>query len=352
VRFANGPLECGDAAQILARGSFQTFQHERGSNPDISTKQLVFPTILEEFGHDESCFPIRKGPHWSVGGGSMSKSGRLRLNDVRRLFHLLDETLQLGDDPTCWRRHFLAGLCQLIGDGRSGWLHIAVPSVPPAESDFAGPLPIWNAGWDDARERKAFLDSFDAISRDPSCNPVVKPSMIFLRAHPPLVTTFRRELVPDKDWYRSPFHDQFGVPSRSNDNFITSAAISPADRSLSALVVNRPADARSMGQRERKLIHLAHAEIAPLVGTRLATPGQISREGLTARQREVLDQLLAGRSEREIAQRLHRSPATIHEHILAIYHHFGVCSRAELMARWIRVAGRASAQEATAETRR
>ena len=46
--------------------------------------------------------------------------------------------------------------------------------------------------------------------------------------------------------------------------------------------------------------------------------------------------MLLGESEKEIAQQLRISRNTVHEYVGLIYRHFGVSSRAELMARWVR----------------
>ena len=84
--------------------------------------------------------------------------------------------------------------------------------------------------------------------------------------------------------------------------------------------------------RARAMLHLAHAQVRALAGSRLCTSTHVSRTGLTPRQRDVLDRLLTGACESEIAATLFRSPATIHEHILAVYRHFGVTTRAQLMS--------------------
>lgn len=50
------------------------------------------------------------------------------------------------------------------------------------------------------------------------------------------------------------------------------------------------------------------------------------------RQQEVLDELLQGRSEKEIAGRLGISVHTVHHHVRALYGRFGVHTRAELLS--------------------
>ena len=53
--------------------------------------------------------------------------------------------------------------------------------------------------------------------------------------------------------------------------------------------------------------------------------------GLTSRERTVLELVRGGMSNREIAQRLHRSERTVEHHVSALLAKSGVASRAELM---------------------
>ena len=84
------------------------------------------------------------------------------------------------------------------------------------------------------------------------------------------------------------------------------------------------------------MLGFVHDQIAPLVGTRLATEGQRSLKGLTPRLRQALERLLAGDSEKQVAAALRVAPATAHEYVGRLYEHFGVASRAELMAYFLR----------------
>ena len=58
---------------------------------------------------------------------------------------------------------------------------------------------------------------------------------------------------------------------------------------------------------------------------------------LSPRLRETLDCLLAGSSEKGIAQELRLSPHTVHGYVKLIYRHFQVKSRAQLLAQWVRM---------------
>jgi len=60
------------------------------------------------------------------------------------------------------------------------------------------------------------------------------------------------------------------------------------------------------------------------------------RPTLTPRYQQVLGELKLGRTEAQIAKRMRVSYHTIHSHVMAVYRHFGVRSRAQLMAQWLK----------------
>jgi pSer/pThr/pTyr-binding forkhead associated (FHA) protein len=62
---------------------------------------------------------------------------------------------------------------------------------------------------------------------------------------------------------------------------------------------------------------------------------ELDKLPLSPAERRVLDSLLLGLSEKEVATRLDISPNTVHCHVGKIYKAVGVCSRAELLARFV-----------------
>ena len=62
--------------------------------------------------------------------------------------------------------------------------------------------------------------------------------------------------------------------------------------------------------------------------------------GLTAREREVLNLLARGMSNRDIAEELVITNKTVKNHLSRIYEKIGVHSRAEAIALWLGVGGR------------
>ena len=76
--------------------------------------------------------------------------------------------------------------------------------------------------------------------------------------------------------------------------------------------------------------------LAPLVGGPLAWFAEPQPSQLPPRVRQVLRCLLEGDGDKQAAARLGISPHTVNVHTKAIFRHFGVQSRAELLARWVR----------------
>jgi DNA-binding CsgD family transcriptional regulator len=87
--------------------------------------------------------------------------------------------------------------------------------------------------------------------------------------------------------------------------------------------------------RERTLLDMAHVEMSWIYqADRYPTTDVVT--SLSPRQRQTLQYLLAGRSEKEIAEIMLLSRNTVHHHVKALHRHFGVSSRSELLAKWVR----------------
>jgi DNA-binding CsgD family transcriptional regulator len=150
-----------------------------------------------------------------------------------------------------------------------------------------------------------------------------------------LVTRTRRQLVPDGVWYRSAAFEY----RRMNhvDHSLTSVyRLSGDDGAFSVISLERALGDRDFSQREQQLVRFFHAEIGPLIGHALVGATEPSPARLSLRLRETLACLLEGDSERQVAARLGLSPTTIHQYVTALYRHFQVRSRGQLLAHVIR----------------
>jgi DNA-binding NarL/FixJ family response regulator len=103
------------------------------------------------------------------------------------------------------------------------------------------------------------------------------------------------------------------------------------------------AGARAVIERDARTIDMTSTIDAAMSGLRYISPGLIdalatpqpSRPGsprLTVRERQVLDSLVAGRTNGEIASRLFISEETVKTHVSNLFHKLGVRSRSEAVA--------------------
>jgi DNA-binding NarL/FixJ family response regulator len=117
---------------------------------------------------------------------------------------------------------------------------------------------------------------------------------------------------------------------------IFSALPLPASRLVSVLSLHGPSDnSQPFTYRQRRMAQLFHSQIG---WTFRVHPPTESAEAtrLSPRQQQTLRHLLAGESEKQIAQRLSRSPHTVHTYVKAIYRNFRVSSRGELLSLFVR----------------
>lgn len=106
------------------------------------------------------------------------------------------------------------------------------------------------------------------------------------------------------------------------------------DRATGGAARNRGLGERVFSPHERDLLAFVQAELGRLLGE--APPGAtdpaIAR--LSPRLRQTFACLIEGDSEKQVAARLGLSHATVHQYVTALYRHFAVQSRAQLLA-WV-----------------
>ena len=259
----------------------------------------------------------------------------LTLDDISAVIRLVRETCERWDDPAGWREHLLHGACHLL-DGNVGMM---VADAASRDARFVRPRTVAQVGV--APPMRALADSamgmlrrrtFDELSRD------VLPGLATLYGHmlrQGWVTAARAELSDEESYHAAPYYRDFRR-HLDCDDYVVSIRIVDVPRRPEAITVDRPHGAARFGPREVALLKLLHDEIGPLVGVRLATEDHLCREGLSRRLNETLSLLLEGMSEKEAANRLGLSARTVHDYVTTLYAHFRVCSRAELLAYFIR----------------
>jgi DNA-binding CsgD family transcriptional regulator len=203
--------------------------------------------------------------------------------------------------------------------------------MDPAASARRGTLGI-RAGLD-TRGREIYR----AYQRD--LGPRGDPIFQVLRHVPGgLVTRARRQLVSDAAWYRSAaweYRHPIGI-----DEQLTSVYQLSDDGAITVIALHRAVGEREFSPREQRLVSFFHEELGRLVGHSLVSVTEPSPDELSPRLRQTLASLLEGDSEKQVAARLGLSRATTHEYVTALYRHFKVGSRAQLLAHVITRIGR------------
>lgn len=232
------------------------------------------------------------------------------------------------------------GLCGLIG-GTIGIVAI----VDDFRPDVPWPRQVW--GMDFGFCREEYRRHFFASLRDPDAmHPLLEAFRV--RDRRPMVAR-REDLVSDSDWYGSRFWRQYGrhagigpmlytiypieverSPDRASRRVISPA--DPSDFRVLGIGIHRLDGQPAFTEQDRELIDAANASLAwfyESLGVRDAEPAT----DLSPRLRRVLEHLLAGQSEKQVARTVGLTRNTVHEYVKSIYRHFGVGSRAELFAR-------------------
>ena len=257
----------------------------------------------------------------------MARSKRLTLREVRAVFRLVGECRELGADVTAWRRHLAAGLCRLTG-AQVG----LVGELAHSRQAWLQPLHVADVGWSCPADRHHVLEEFVAsglYGRDLSAER-------FFGILPLKLRTVRREqIISDPEWGRSVVFNDFIRQGGLDLGILSLQGFDGGERSNS-IVLYLPFGEAPLPERGRRLVHLTQQELGPLLGTALAAAGDPGWSNLPPRWRQTLDCLLDGDSEKQAASRLGISQLTIHQYVKGLYRHFGVASRAELLAFFLR----------------
>lgn len=227
-------------------------------------------------------------------------------NDVRAMLRLC-RTLHISGDPVARKKHLLAGLSNLLEAGSAMSVVAHVERSPRRHTI----LSTARYGTPALREEQLLancLPAADDLNHLPA--PGAEP-----RWHHVL-------------WPRRPCGGLRICHCMRYSALISDAHV------IACLSFNRPIGAAFVA-RDRMILHLAHLEMSWVYESDvlLATHGAAA---LSPRQRQTLEYLLSGHSEKQIAGKMRLSPNTVHHHVKALHRHFGVSSRSELLARWVK----------------
>jgi DNA-binding CsgD family transcriptional regulator len=261
----------------------------------------------------------------------MSRSSLLRVADVRAVYQLVGECRELGDDPSGWRRHLLAGVARLAGAA------VAVEY----EGAFLDPFRATGRiewGWETSGiDRTVFLCIQEELTRRGGAFIPMVPAYFAARQTGLGPCLSRRDVLADAQWYPTTYYQDYHVPSGVDHMlYCILPKPSPGGELIDLTLVRPRQERRDFTARQKAIVQEVHEKIAPLIGGPLAGFHEPAPADLPPRVRQTLRCLLEGDSDKQIATRLDVSRLTVNQYTKMIFAHFGVSSRAELLARWIR----------------
>ncbi|HLJ95507.1 MAG TPA: helix-turn-helix transcriptional regulator [Gemmataceae bacterium] len=261
----------------------------------------------------------------------MSRSSLLRAADNRAVYQLVGECRELGDDPAEWRRHLLAEITRLTGSAVS--LEI--------EGEFLDPFRATGRaewGWETSGlDRPVFLSIQEELARRGGGFIPMVPAYLASRHAGLAPCLSRKDVLADAQWYRSRYYQNYHVPSGVNHIMYCIFPKPGPGGKLSALTLVRPLqERRDFSARQKGIVQELHEKITAMICGPLAGFHEPSPAQLPPRVRQLLRCLLEGDSDKQAACRLGLGRHTINQYAKTIFVHFGMGSRAELLARWLR----------------
>ncbi len=262
----------------------------------------------------------------------MSRSKQVSVHDIHLIYRLIHECREMGDDPVLWRQHWLDGLDRRLGAGVTmGGEMRDVRAGMAAHDGFT------ERGWEQGFNRKGWERTLSELDDDPQmkrqqtigtyCKHLVKKDGVCLA---------RTDMIADRDWYTTwDWENVLGVMGIDNSMWCFRSMEGMHDRFHGVVICRAFGDPDFTG-REKALVTEAQRLIGPLVGKELAGFLEPSPSDLPPRVRQVLRCLLEGDGDKQVAARLGISRYTVNEYVKTIFGHFGVVTRTELLARWLR----------------
>ncbi|MDC0675900.1 helix-turn-helix transcriptional regulator [Nannocystis radixulma] len=250
--------------------------------------------------------------------------GSVRTERIEHVLRVIAEVRECA--PHERRFHLIRGLLRIVGGRFAALLTL---------SDFrAGgrgtPRDFVVAGHDESIERLLSLH----LAEGACANPAVARLMELRRADdPPVRVATRSELVADADWYRTPFVAEH-LRAADADHAIYAARYRASSELVRGFTLVRGWGDRPFEPEDAALVHIFNLAADDLLdddGPSWPQP----RRPLAPREAQVLELLLGGQNEKQLADCLDLSIHTIHQYTKAVFRAFAVSSRAELMAKFI-----------------
>jgi len=245
--------------------------------------------------------------------------------DIARMLRLVNRVHEAKDSVQARRHTFLDGLCRLT---TASVALLLIGSVLGAGGREAQWYTV-----DGEACNPAMLASVDAEDEesDPAFQKMLRRAQKRKDGH--VATYTRRELTDDRTWYASHHVREVRRKAGLDDSLYSS--LTTGSEQIACICLSRMwGSKKRFGKREKNILDLLHPACAWVYQSENPT-AYLDSVALSPREKQTLWKLLAGRGEKEIAAEMRLSINTVHHYVKALYKHFHVSSRAELLAKWM-----------------
>ncbi|WP_440959199.1 response regulator transcription factor [Oceanicaulis sp. LC35] len=248
-----------------------------------------------------------------------------------RIYTLWDELSDLGAARAEEsRRYLLSEVADMVDARQADWIGV----VRLSQTMYRDPM----FGW---RPRSVF-----ALHPDPNIANVIKEAFSQMEQGAPDVTTvrnaelagtfraFRLDELATREWYEG---EAYKTNYRAIDRLDSIWVGIPVNEDVEVQIgFHRALDQAPFDDGDKEIVSHALRGIRWFYRQQMLAEGVgMASEQLTPTEGQVLQGLLRGISEREIAEENSQSPHTTHDHVKRIYRKYGVSSRSALMALWL-----------------
>lgn len=252
---------------------------------------------------------------------------QLSSKDVHDCHGIAGRCRELGADVDAWRHTLLSDLREFVG--AQVIINSEIENFGATNDRDIKVIGNHRTGWisDEAEKRWREYAQSIPVERTPEYPYLSKFSGKTMMLS-------RNQIWGSNTWHRShtfnEIHRECGI-----DDYVISICPTNIPGRCTTLWLHKGVGSKDFTDREQGIVSLVHMIINEEIGTYLAAADEPKMSSLTVRRLEVLSQLIRGDSEKQIAFDLGVTRGTIHDHVLAIYRHFEVSSRGELLAKFI-----------------
>lgn len=250
----------------------------------------------------------------------MADDAKSSVADFKQVLRIVADAAELWYDPALQRRYTLESLVKLT-NANAGvlftWGDCLLGGHTPCGT-------MVHVGLDEQQQARIRDYLQTGAPPDPAL-----PKLADLIAQ--VVTQTRKELCSDTAWYKSDYYKVFRSTLGLDDTLY--AKITVPDR-LICVALMRASGADAFTARDTHLVDMALSQMSwPFQPEE--TPADPRLAALQPRLRKVMQHLLQGDSEKQVASKLGLSKHTVHEYVKMLYQQLGVNSRGELLSQWV-----------------